>query len=135
MKDFPSYKSVICYYSDKTKSEKFIVNRAKEYCGSLIYTENNTFHFSPYNHGGGRVILPDSVADSHGFIVPYEWHNIDSIKYILKYNLAVEKSDVWMIGSNIYTKDFYNTLFIDIREFKIKIIEDNFNIKKWEVNY
>jgi signal transduction histidine kinase len=135
MKNFPAYTSVIHYYSDKTKSEKFIVNKSKQHCGSLIYTENNTFHFSPYDHGGCRVILPDSVADSHGFIVPYEWSNVDSIKYMLKYNLAIEKSNEWMIGSNIYTKDFYNTILIDIRDIKIRILEDNFNIKKWEVYY
>lgn len=127
MKDFPSYTSIIYYYSDKTKSDK-LKNKIDKCCGTLIYTENNTFYFNPYQ---GGYIIPDSITDD-GCIVPDDWFNINAIKYAIDFQ-PFDNKDSWLIATSMYSKDLFYNILSDIREFKLKILNNEFNIQKWKV--
>lgn len=127
MKDFPSYTPIIYYYSDKTKRDKF-KDQIDKCCGSLIYTENNTFYFNPYQ---GGYIIPDSIADD-GCIVPGEWFNIDAIKYAIDFQ-PFDNKDSWLIATSMYSKDLFYNILSDIRDIKLKILNNEFNIQKWKI--
>ena len=123
LKTDPSYASLRYYYQDKTSSDTFLFK--KDYkkamlLGSLIITEDGRVYFTA--SGGGKPILPDQLVDDG--IYPYNWINIMEIEYCIKYQ-PYEFKDEWWKGHAMYSKEFWRMLISDMRDAKIKFINND----------
>jgi hypothetical protein len=123
-KENPSYTTLKYYYQDKTSSDTFLFK--KDYknamlLGSLILTEDGRVYFTA--SGGGKPIVPESLEDD-GFY-PYQWMNIQEIEYCIKYQPY--DFNEWWKGHAMYSKDFWKILVSDMREIKIKYIQNDLN--------
>ena len=120
LKTDPSYTTLKYYYSDKTCSDTFLFK--KDYknqllLGSLILTEDGRVYFSATC---GKNILPDSLLDAG--IYPASWMNLQEIEYCIKYQPY--DFDEWYAGWAMYSKNFLELLVSDIREAKLKYIQN-----------
>jgi hypothetical protein len=122
LKTDPSYTTLKYYYQDNTSSDTFLFK--KDYknamlLGSVILTEDGRVYFTA--SGGGKPILPESLKDDG--IYPYEWMNINEIEYCIKYQPY--DFDEWWRTRSMYSKNFWNILVSDMREIKIKYIQND----------
>jgi len=123
LKTDPSYASLKYYYGDKTSSDTFVFY--KDYkrhplLGSIIITEDGRAYFTA--SGGGRPILPDLLRDDGMY--PYSWMNIMEIEYCIKYQ-PYDFDDVWCKAHAMYSKEFWRMLLSDMRDAKIKFINND----------
>lgn len=130
LKTDPSYTTLKYYYRDKTSSDTFLFNTEYKNAmllGSLILTEDGRVYFTA--SGGGKPILPESLQDSG--IYPYDWMNIQEIEYCVKYQ-PYDFEDEWWKARAMYSKYFWNLLVSDMREIKIKYIQNDLKTHlKW----
>ena len=129
LKSDPSYTTLKYYYQDKTSSDTFLFK--KDYknqmvLGSLILTEDGRVYFTA--SGGGKPILPESLEDDG--IYPYEWMNINEIEYCIKYQ-PYDFEDEWWKGRAMYSKIFWGILVSDMRDAKIRFINNDLKDLKW----
>ena len=124
LKTDPSYASLRYYYLDKTSSDTFLFK--KDYkkamlLGSLIITEDGRVYFTA--SGGSKPIsIPDKLLDDG--IYPYNWMNIMEIEYCIKYQ-PYEFKDEWWKAHAMYSKVFWRMLVSDMRDAKIKFINND----------
>jgi len=128
LKTDPSYTTIKYYYRDKTCSDTFVFKKNyKEsmILGSLVLTEDGRVYFTA---SGGKPILPDSLVDNG--IYPYNWMNINEIEYCIKYQ-PYEFVDEWWKAHAMYSKDFWKILISDMRDAKIKFLQEDLKDLKW----
>jgi hypothetical protein len=107
LKTDPSYTTLKYYYQDNTSSDTFLFK--KDYknamiLGSVILTEDGRVYFTA--SGGGKPILPDSLQDNGIKYQPYDFEE-------------------WWGAHAMYSKTFWNILVSDMREIKIKYIQND----------
>ncbi len=120
LKTNPSYTTLKYYYQDNTSSDTFLFK--KDYknamlLGSVILTEDGRVYFTA---SGGKPILPESLQDDGHY--PYNWMNISEIEYCIKYQPY--DFEEWWGAHAMYSKTFWNILVSDMREIKIKYIQN-----------
>jgi hypothetical protein len=128
LKSDPSYCTLKYYYSDKTSSDTFLYKKDYKnqlFLGSVILTEDGRVYFTAT--GGGKPILHDKYRDSG--IYPYNWMNIGEIEYCIKYQPF--DFDEWFRAHAMYSKEFWSILVRDMREIKIKYIQQDLKNLKW----
>lgn len=123
-KEDPSYTTLKYYYQDKTSSDTFLFK--KDYknamlLGSVILTEDGRVYFT--SSGGGKPIVPESLQDDG--VYPHQWMNIQEIEYCIQYQPYDFKE--WWKCHAVYSKIFWNLLVSDMREAKIKYIQNDLN--------
>lgn len=122
LKTDPSYTTLKYYYGNKISSDTFVFYKNyKEVplLGSLILTEDGRTYFTA--SGFGKPIVPDSLEDNG--IYPYSWMNINEIEYCIKYQ-PYDFDDSWCKGHAMYSKQFWKVLVSDMRDAKIKFINN-----------
>lgn len=128
LKSDPSYTTLKYYYQDKTSSDTFLFKkdyRNQILLGSLILTEDGRVYFTA---SGGKPILPESLEDSG--IYPYDWMNINEIEYCIKYQ-PYDFEDEWWKARAMYSKIFWRILISDMRDAKIRFINNDLKDLKW----
>jgi hypothetical protein len=129
LKTDPSYATIKYYYQDKTSSDTFLYK--KDYrnamlLGSIIITEDGRVYFTA--SGGGKPIsVPEKLSDDG--IYPYDWMNISEIEYCINYQPY--DFDEWWKGHAMYSKTFWRLLVSDMREAKIRFINEDLKNLKW----
>lgn len=129
LKTDPSYATIKYYYQDKTSSDTFLYK--KDYrnamlLGSIIITEDGRVYFTA--SGGGKPIsVPEKLSDDG--IYPYDWMNISEIEFCIKYQPY--DFDEWWKGHAMYSKTFWRLLISDMREAKIRFINEDLKNLKW----
>jgi len=133
VKDFPRCTTIKYYYSDKTTSNTFLFGESAKknniygnLIGSLVLTEDGVIYLNLHQ---GTIITPDSYRDDR--CIPMEWITQRAIKYAIDYQ-PYDFDDTWIRGYSMYSKDFWQLTYKDIRDFKIKISLNEFEpINEW----
>jgi hypothetical protein len=123
MKDFPDYKTVKYYYSDKKTSKTFLFGESAHkngifgnLIGTLLLTEDGMIYF---NQKMGGIIVPDSCMENR-CVIPNEWLTNKGVEYAIKYQ-PYDFEDTWCKSHSMYSKDLWRTVYQDIRDTKINI--------------
>lgn len=124
---WPKYTSIKYYYTDKTTSDKLEIRdwkkKDKAMCASLVLTNKGQIYM---NQANGSIICPDELrGDDH----PYDWLPVEGIKFAIECQ-PYDFNDVWCRGHAMYSKDLWRLVLQDIRDFKIKIIKGEINLKE-----
>jgi hypothetical protein len=129
MKDWPSYTTIKYYYKDKTSSDTFLYKenyKEAMLLGSIVLTEDGRVYFTA--SGGGKPILPDRLVDDG--IYPYEFMNIKEIEYCLMYQ-PYDFDNEWWKAHAMYSKFFWRMLISDMRDTKIKFLQEDLKDLEW----
>lgn len=112
MSNLKRYTTIRYYYSNKTKSDYFSTYPSKDLIASLVLTNDNNFYLNLYDK---NILLPDFY---NSYDVPTGFITQRALKYL------IENPNGYILDI-----DFWNEIQKDIRDFKIKICLNEFNIK------
>lgn len=133
-RSLPEYKILRYYYNDKTTSDfEYILKRRdnKPYnfvtvCGAIVISEYGDIFFS---QGNGSIIVPDEF-EFNEYLVPQQWLSPKEIKYAIDYQ-PYDFGDEWTTGHAMYSKELWNLVYRDIRDFKIDFIKGELDLKNF----
>jgi hypothetical protein len=120
LKTDPSYATIKYYYSDNTSSDTFVFKKGVNPIASSLITEDGRAYLS-LSCFGKPIAAPESLQDDG--IYPYNWANIKEIEWYLRYQPF--DLEVWCNGTSMYSKEFWKITLRDLRDAKIKFINND----------
>ncbi len=123
LKTDPSYATIKYYWSNNKTSDTILpYDKEINLIASLLITEDGRSYLSLSSYGK-PIAAPENLIDDG--IYPYNWANIKEVIWYIK-NQPFDIPN-WNNGTSMYSLDFWKMCLKDLRDAKIKFIENSFD--------
>jgi len=127
MIDYPQYRILKYFYSDRTISDSFIDSRERFVVGYTLITQDGYLYFNQSN--GDVCNINTEQLKEQDVLLEKEWANPKQISEILRTQPYDLGSNEWSSGYGMYSKELWRLVLKEFRNHKMEILLDKFDYK------